>query len=205
MAPDPATQERIYLAIKRDFLAGEFRPWERIDIKAISDRHLTSATPVREVLARLVGERLFEHRPEGGFRPLLPDGTGLADMYAYHQHLIVTALTLADNQKLRQVIKAYRHDAPETDPRDIARYTASLFNSIAWTSANTEIMAQSQSLNERLHHARIAETRVFRHVLGELRTITRNGLVDIRGVLAKRIAKYHVRRVERTREILDEY
>jgi DNA-binding GntR family transcriptional regulator len=205
MAPDPATQERIYQAIKRDFLAGEFKHAERVDIKAISDRHFASSTPVREVLARLVGEQLFEHRAEGGFRPLLPDRMRLADMYAFHQHLMVIAISLADVQKLRQIIRAYRHNRPGTEPTDVARFTADLFNSIAWASANVELMEQAQRLNERLHHARIAEAKVLKNVLRELQSMTRNGLVDIRGVVGRRMVKYHSRRIEKSEEILDKF
>jgi DNA-binding GntR family transcriptional regulator len=205
MAPDPATQERIYLAIKGDYLAGHFKAFERIDIKAISDRHMSSTTPVREVLARLVGEKLFEHRPEGGFRMLLPDHQRLADMYAHHQQLVGIALSLSDPQKLRQVMRACRETIVGVEPNDVPRCTAILFNSIAWTSSNFELMDQVQSMNDRLHHARVAELQIIRRIAGELNAITRNGIVDIRNTVSRRIAKYHLKRIASSRAITEKF
>lgn len=202
MAPDPTTQERIYAAIKRDLLDGVFGTVERIDIRALSDRHRSSATPVREVLCRLVGERLVENRPEGGFRMAMPDWRMLVDMYSCHNHFLAAALSLSDPVKLRQILGAYRATTIKRDSRDVARVTANLFNSLAWTSGNSELMAVVQNLNERLHPIRIRECDVFSRPSQDLHAITRNGLAELRGTVSRRISRYHRLRIDKARLLL---
>jgi len=203
MSPETPTQDRIYLAVKRDYLDGRFRPTERVDIKAIADRHLTSPTPVREVLSRFVGERLFEHRPEGGFRPSLPSADRLADLYALHRDAIAIALGHADTQHLRRVLANHRSRVREPDPVSTAHSIASFFASIADGARNIELHDHVQNLGERLLLPRIEESRVLDGLEQELKSMMRNGLVDIRNVVGKRVARYHDRRIARSSEIVE--
>ncbi|MCW2338186.1 DNA-binding GntR family transcriptional regulator [Sphingobium sp. B2D3A] len=201
MAPELFTQDRIYLAVKRDYLDGRFRASERIDIKAIADRHVSSPTPVREVLSRFVGEKLFEHRQEGGFRPIVHSGERLADMYAMHRDLIRVVLASADGQSLRHIMLAHRSRAHDQTPIAIAQFTASFFGGLADSAKNAELCDLIQALQERMLLVRIAEPVVLSGVATELRMLTRNGLVDIRSVIGKRIDRYHERRIGASREI----
>jgi DNA-binding GntR family transcriptional regulator len=64
---DPPLQERVYLGLKADYLAGHFVPGKRIDIQDLANRHHSSKTPVREAAFIFVGEGLFMHHGDGGF------------------------------------------------------------------------------------------------------------------------------------------
>jgi len=203
MSPETATQDRIYLAVKRDYWEGKFWPTERVDIRAIADRHITSPTPVREVLSRFVGERLFEHRTEGGFWPATPTSDGLRDLYTLYRDLIRLALASADTQRLRGVLYAHRARAFNSHPFVVSHATASFFDGIAEASANRELGDLIHNLNERLLLVRAAEAMVLDGVEQEMRAMTRNGLVDIRSVIGKRVARYHARRIDRVDEIVN--
>jgi DNA-binding GntR family transcriptional regulator len=54
-AMDPPLQERVYLGLKNDYLAGHFVPGKRIDIQDLATRYRSSKTPVREAAFILVG------------------------------------------------------------------------------------------------------------------------------------------------------
>ena len=55
--------ERAYAALKKELIAGEFRPGHVLVIRAVADAYGISATPVREALQRLVAERLLQMLP----------------------------------------------------------------------------------------------------------------------------------------------
>jgi DNA-binding GntR family transcriptional regulator len=195
MSPEAVTQGRIYFAVKRDYWEGRFRAGERVDIRSIADRHTTSPTPVREVLGRMVGERLFEHGQGGGLRPAILDPRRLAELYALNRDLIFNALAQAESQYLRRVLLVHRSRRIDSDGISLAHHATSLFNAIVEGAGNRELLDLMQNIAERLLLVRIAEPMVFPDVAQELRSMTRNGLVDIRRVFSRRIARYHERRI----------
>lgn len=203
MAPETVTQDRIYLAVKRDYWDGRFKANERVDIRAIADRHISSPTPVREVLSRFVGERLCEHKQEGGFWPTIPSPSGLRDIYALHRDICTIALAEADPQHLRRVLLNHRSRTIDAHPLAASHAAASFFGSIAAASANSEIRDTIYNLSERLLLVRGAEASVLDGLEQEMRGITRNGLADIRAVIRRRIARYHDRRITHAEAIVE--
>jgi DNA-binding GntR family transcriptional regulator len=203
MAPDPVTQERIYEAIKGDFLAGGMQAGVRLEIQAIADRHRASTTPVREVLHRLVGERLIESRPEGGFRIAIPSVAGLRDLYAWNSRLVIAAVRIAPVAALPDVLRDFRfRDFPQ-DPVRRASFASALFLSIAKTSKNSECVSAIESANERLHYLRIGEDQLFDDLADEFGSLAGNGYVAVRRVIVKRIKRYHNRRLRRAEELVE--
>ncbi|MGO1183763.1 MAG: GntR family transcriptional regulator [Micrococcaceae bacterium] len=53
--------------IRKDILAGHWRPGQNLQLVALSKHYETSSTVVREALARLSGDRLVELKPNRGF------------------------------------------------------------------------------------------------------------------------------------------
>lgn len=196
MAPDPITQERVYRAIKDELLEARFRPGVRLDLQAIADRHRASTTPVREAIHRMIGEQLFEPHPEGGIRIALPDAAALRDLYAWNaQHLLAT-LRASSSSSLRACLRPLRDRNPGREAADLADFAAIIFRSVGEATGNTEFTAHIIRANARLHYARIAEARLFQDLARELRTLLRNGDIDVRTNLRRRVIAYHRRRSE---------
>jgi DNA-binding GntR family transcriptional regulator len=202
MAPESVTQERIYEAVKIDFLSGQFRPGNRIDIQAISDRHRSSTTPVREVLHRLEGERLVEHRPEGGFRLAIPDPAGLLNMYEWNARLILAAIQAAPVLALRDALRRARARELKASVMDQIDWSHAYFVSLGAASANAEAVGAIAGMSERLHYLRLAEPLVFRDNTEQQRSLVRNGYLDVRRGLGRRVAAYHRRRAKAANTIL---
>lgn len=181
------TSERVYTALKRRLLDGEFRPGERLDPAHLSETLSSSVTPVRDVLNILRGEGLVETRTgEGFFRPNLtaPD---LEDVYAWSDQVLALAL------------RQWPVPPPPARPGDaangtIAERTADLFLEIAARSANFEHKRAIISVNDRLQAVRTIEGQVLEEIETELAAIARavaNG--DARDV-GKCLFAYHRRR-----------
>ncbi|WP_342251632.1 GntR family transcriptional regulator [Sphingomonas sp. OTU376] len=201
MALDPSTQERVYQALKNEYLAGNFQPGLRMDIQGIADRYRASATPVREALHRLVGEELFEAHPEGGIRLKLPDAKGLAERYAWNAQHLLGALRVASAPTLRLRLRSFRAGMQVSGLRHVDR-TAAIFRAIGDATSNAEFVAQIEQANERFHYIRLAELRAISDQERELNTFLRNGAVDVRSNLRRRIIAYHRRRIEHVEEII---
>lgn len=204
MAPDPITQARVYRAIKEEFLAGRFRPGVRLDLQAIADRHRASTTPVREAIHRMIGEQLFEPHPEGGIRIAVPDAAALRDLYSWNaQHLLGT-LRASSTASLRACLRPLRDRPAGAEALDLAWFAADAFKAIGEATGNTEFAAQIERANERLHYPRLAEARLFPDLGREVRTLLRNGGIDVRTNLRRRVIAYHRRRAEQVVAIVAE-
>src|SRR3546814_4258715 len=59
-----ATMERVYIELKARAMRGEFAPGERLDPAVLARNLEVSATPVRDALHRLSGERIIDSRSE---------------------------------------------------------------------------------------------------------------------------------------------
>ncbi|WP_404337862.1 GntR family transcriptional regulator [Sphingomonas sp. MMS12-HWE2-04] len=200
MAFDPNTQERVYQALKLEYLAGHYAPGARLDIQRIADRFRASATPVREALHRLIGEQLVESHPDGGIRVVMPSPGGLADLYAWNAQHLLAAVRLASPTALSDNLKPVR-TAAARGAIDIVSGAAALFRFIGDATANSEFVSQIDRANARLHYVRIAEQQSLPDLERELRTFLRNGKIDVRSNLRRRIIAYHRRRIDHLDQI----
>jgi len=190
------TAERVYAALKEQILSGTMRPGGKLDPARLALDLMSSVTPVRDALHRLVGERLVESHSGGGFH--LPHVTepNLEDLYGWSGEILALALR--------------RNDRPPTTLPDrladdglaIAYETAALFASLASGSRNGELLSAIEGTNDRLQLARRVELRIFddlRAELDDVRDTTAAG--DITG-LRKVLAGYHRRRRRATAMIV---
>jgi GntR family transcriptional regulator, carbon starvation induced regulator len=60
--PGPTQQDRVYLRLREDILAGELLPLSKLHISNLRSRYDTSVGPIREALSRLSGEGLVNKR-----------------------------------------------------------------------------------------------------------------------------------------------
>lgn len=201
MAPESVTQDRIYHAVKADYLLGQFQPGARIDLQSIADRHRASTTPVREAVHRLIGERLFEPHPDGGFRLITADSIHLAHLYAWYGQQLLAALHLLRNAALLRAFEPFRATEVADPPIRQVERVDMIFQAIANQTGNIELIDQIASANERLRYPRLAEIGLFSNAARELANLTRNG--NFAGVsnVRRRITAYHDRRVLHATEI----
>lgn len=201
MAPDPVTLERIYRALKEDYLSGAFRMGSRIDLQPVADRHRASVTPVREAIYRLVGERLFEPHPDGGFRIALPDPVRLLHLYAWNLQHLLAALHVTAEDTLLQSLAAVRDRLAAGDLIAQVHALAALFRAIGAATGNVEFAAQVDAANERLFYARLGEAMIFVDLPRELRTMVTFGDNGVQKIMRRRIIAYHRRRIQHVEQI----
>ena len=87
-----AVAERVYGAVKRRIMSGVIRHGERIDMATLAQELDSSATPVRDALHLLVGERLIETRAGDGFQVPQLDAPALNDLYQWNMDVLLQLL-----------------------------------------------------------------------------------------------------------------
>lgn len=201
MAAEAVTLDRIYAAIKGDYLSGLYPPDDRIDLQSIADRHRASTTPVREAIHRLIGERLFETHPDGGFKIVTVETLGLAHLYTWYGQQILIALHILRNASLSRALEPFRRIDISTGTLGRVDRVDRIFQEIADATGNLELIAQIAQSNERLRYPRLAEITLFPNFNRELRNLTRNGNLSGVSNVKRRIAAYHDRRILHATEI----
>jgi len=185
--------ERVYDALRRRLLHGEWRPGERLDPVLLSATLASSSTPVRDALNRLTGEQLVETRLSGGFFVPAVDEPGLIDLLGWHGELLSLA------------VRNWPPGAPRLDasavelpPGGIARPPATarwtLFIRIAELSPNLEHRSAQARAAARLHPASMVEDWTSDQVSTELAAIGAAAGRGDRARLRVLLAGYHRRR-----------
>ncbi len=138
--------ERLYHAVKAEITNRSHLPGQRIDIAGLCERHAVSPTPMRNVLNRLVGERLVEtHSHDGFYIPRITEES-LRSLFAWNEHLVVLAIdTVSD---LRP------HVSAPVPIDDVVVGTETLFTELAALSPNPEVGFAIASLNDRVRPVR---------------------------------------------------
>ena len=141
-----ATMERVYTELKARVMAGEFAPGSRLDPGQLAADLGTSATPVRDALHRLAGERLVDSWHQEGFRQPIVSEADLRDLYVWTAALLGYALRAP-------AAFPTSPDAPFTgaDGDDYPARLARLFRSIALFSDNREVRHAIANIVDRSH------------------------------------------------------
>ncbi|MDB5700785.1 MAG: GntR family transcriptional regulator [Sphingomonadales bacterium] len=146
-----ATTMRVYGALKGRILSGEFVSGDRLDPALLARDLVSSVTPVRDALHRLMGERIIESWEQAGFRMPLVTEAGLRELYGWSAELM-TLVT-------RMAVAAAGSDPPSVrNPESIGSEAAEIFDRLAAVAHNHEVRAAVGSLNDRLALARRHET-----------------------------------------------
>lgn len=176
------TAQRTYHELKAQILDGDHSPGERLDPAQLARPLGTSATPVRDALHRLLGERLIEAWPREGFKIPIPSEGALRELYGWNADLVATVL---------------RRLPPATDVLNLSREhgppARSLFDAIA-AAGTAEYAAAIHQASDRLHRARLIEPIVFVDHDEEHATLVAAWSKGAAAELAKLMARYHRRR-----------
>lgn len=171
---------RIYLAVRSELERGAIAPATHVRVDRTAQRFGTSATPVREALARLAGERLLaRRRGHGYFVPCL-SAEAIAELLDLSEALILKALHGRRPQPL-----CWR----STGPRDFAEIVETIF-----ASANSFALADlGRLVFARLSLVRAVELEVLDPAT-EQAELERCGQVDQGNAIAGLVRRYHSRR-----------
>ncbi|WP_447763429.1 GntR family transcriptional regulator [Sphingopyxis panaciterrae] len=181
--------ERVYLDLKARILSGAYPPGTRLDPAQLARSLSASATPVRDALYRLSGERLIETWHQEGFRQPLLSEADLVDLYGWAGALLALALK-------------GRTPRPELPGGLIELATgerypdaiASLFRTIAIGSANREMRDAIVNVIERCMTIRAAEVRVDASADEALVAMTEDYRFGRWSALRSKITRFHRRR-----------
>lgn len=204
-AVDPITQERVYRALKADYLAGHFHAGEKLEIQDIADRHGSSKTPVREAACRLMGEGLVEPDSAGGFRVTLATPLELIYLYAWNTHLLLGLAQKMKKSVLSQTLDRFSRAGLGSTPVEIARLTGSIFLAFAESTGNPEAVATIAQINERLFYPRVSGAANVKEASRELHTMTNSAVADVHKSIHRRIESYHERRIAHQQEIIQKH
>lgn len=201
MAPDPSNVDRVYRALKQRILSGHYSLGSRIDTQAVADDYGTSVTPVRDAVQRLVGERLLEALPHGGFQAPTVTAPALLDLYDWNGRLaqLAAKLPASTDEPLARLLDV---SASTDSPENFSSVTASLYSVLARRSGNHAHQREIAQLNDSLHVARLAEAQTLKDPYGELHRLVKT-LDSHRGrAISDRLTAYHQRRRQQLLEIV---
>jgi DNA-binding GntR family transcriptional regulator len=197
-----ADQDRVYRALKGEYLSGFYEAGARLEIQALADRLRSSKTPVREAIHRLVGEALFEPDPAGGFRVCLLEPHAVIQLYQWNAHLLSSMIHRLGRSSLVHILDRAAIPEDALEPVQIAARTSWLFAAFAEETGNGEAFAMMSRLNERFLCIRLAEITDIAEAIRELRVMTNSAVADVHKSVRRRLEAYHERRIGRQRAIL---
>lgn len=195
MSPGHSAQ-RIYDVLKMQIMTGARAEAERLDPARLALDLDVSATPVRDALHQLFGERLVDAWPREGFRVPVLGASTLADLYRWNGEVAGLMLrNLKAPLGIAQPLAA--HDAE--NPAEVAR---AFFAGLAAWLGNGEHAAALAQASDRLHRARLAEPQVIEDNAEELSALAQCRVSERIPELRHRLARYHRRRQVCARQIL---
>jgi DNA-binding GntR family transcriptional regulator len=184
-----ATMERVYLDLKARILSGAYPPGTRLEAAQLSRTLASSATPVRDALYRLSGERIIESWHQEGFRQPLLGEADLVDLYGWAGALLSMALKGRSPRPDLPggLIELAAHDSyPEA--------IESLFRTIATGSSNGELRAAIVNMVERSMTIRSLEVRVDADAGEALKAMAEDYRFGRWSALRSKITRFHRRR-----------
>ena len=192
MSPVQA-MERSYATLKQMLRDGVFAPGSRLEANRLADDIGVSMTPVRDVLHRLVGERLVEASNRDGFRVPRFTEASLRDLYAWNAALLTLATRTAQRSGEESATR------PLWDIPAGAERVGALSARLAEAGPNHEIGQAIASVNDRLHPFRLIEPHILEEMEGELEALVLRGPAQ-----AHAIRRFHLRRIRAVPNLLRE-
>ncbi len=188
MSPIQA-MERSYAALREMLRAGQLPPGSRLEAARLAEELGVSMTPVRDVLHRLVGERLVEASSGEGFHVPRPSESELRDLYEWNAALLSMAV--------RTTPAAILSTEEPLLAESLADRTRELFDRCASNVANAELRGAILAIGDRIHPYRMIEQLVLEADDDELAGLARadRGQVQV-------IRRYHVRRMRAAADLI---
>lgn len=193
-----ATMERVYRELKARAMRGDFAPGERLDPSMLARDLAASATPVRDALHRLAGERLIDSWHQEGFRQPILGETDLRDLYRWAAALLILALT----DKAPDPTVPKPAERISTDP-DYGTAIGLLFRAVAQQSDNRELRFALTNLVDRCEVFRAAELRVDPDCHAAVAAMDEDFRFRRWSALRSKITRFHHRRVALAGGVVD--
>jgi hypothetical protein len=202
MSADPVTTTRVYEQLKADIIGGRFPPRTLLVERALASEYGVSISPVRSAAYWLVGEKLLELHPGGGFH--VPDITedDLRDLYFWHGQLLRNALHAGRRAAPERPRKEFEGVTDLATPATMTATTANLFAHIARHSPIAQHRSAILAAGERLHVVRLKEPLVIGGVSEELNTVQALTASGRTSDLMTAIWAYHRRRLRRVADLV---
>lgn len=193
-----ATMERIYLDLKARIISGQYPPGTRLDPTQLAKTLDASATPVRDALHRLSGERIVESWHQEGFRQPSLAEADLCDLYGWGGILLSHALKgRTSHPMMGGLFELPGHAGyPEA--------VESLFRTIAIGAQNRELRYALIANIERSQIFRTAEARIDRASRELLAAMEEDYRFGRWTGLRSKITSFHRRRVAQAGRIVAE-
>jgi DNA-binding GntR family transcriptional regulator len=188
MSPIQA-MERSYAALREMLRTGRLPPGSRLEAARLAEELGVSMTPVRDVLHRLVGERLVEASSGEGFHVPRPSESELRDLYEWNAALLSMAV--------RTTPAAILSTEEPLLAESLADRTRELFDRFAGNLANAELRGAILAIGDRIHPYRMIEPLVLDADENELAGIARADRGQVQA-----IRRYHVRRMRAAADLI---
>ena len=153
--------EDIYAQLKIRVVGFGIRPGERLNEVALARDLNVSRTPLREALNRLLAERLVDFRPGVGFFCRALEPQAIYDLYELRRIIETSAVMLACHraddaglEKLRRETLDHGLDISGLTVAEATERDEAFHIGIAQLSGNAEIVAQLQTINDRIRFIR---------------------------------------------------
>jgi hypothetical protein len=183
------TTERVYAVLKAQIMQGERAPGARLDPAKLAAELNASATPVRDALHQLLGERMVQAWPSQGFQVPVPSESGLRALYGWNGDII--GLLLRTWKPGSEQTRELGSQAHQQDSADLIRV---LFEAMAVHLGNAEHQIAIGQASDRLHRARKAEAAVFADLAAEQDALRERWRAGHAGELRAALQRYHRRR-----------
>ena len=169
----PSRAQLAYADLKNRLLLGEFPLNVRLGEERLAALVGVSRTPIREALSRLEVEGLVVRAPDGGFLPVVPDVTGMRQLYEVRVGLELQALrrplrhgTTHDIERLEALRDEWvelTHEEPEAEPGFVL-LDESFHLTLAATAGNPMLVDILRQINERIRIVRMQDFLVTERV-----------------------------------------
>jgi DNA-binding GntR family transcriptional regulator len=183
--------ERSYAALRHMLRMGELPPGSRLEAARLAEEFGVSMTPVRDVLHRLVGERLVEAISGEGFHVPRLSESELRDLYEWNAGLLSMAVRTTPVGLLATTL------AEPLAGESLAERAREVFDRFAGCVANGELRIAMLAIDDRIHPYRMLEHDVFEANDDELAEITRADRTQMQA-----IRRYHVRRMRAAADLV---
>jgi DNA-binding GntR family transcriptional regulator len=153
--------DRIYDQVKLMVINYEFHPGKQLNEVELSERLGVSRTPLREVLNRLVAERLLEFIPRHGFSCPQLEPTTIYELYEVRSGIESATASLAaqraSDAEIQELITFWNSvcENPATPSSlELVKLDEEFHLRLATLSQNSELQRILQNVNDRLHYVR---------------------------------------------------
>jgi DNA-binding GntR family transcriptional regulator len=188
MSPIQA-MERSYAALREMLRTGQLAPGSRLEAARLAEDLGVSMTPVRDVLHRLVGERLVEASSGEGFHVPRLSESELRDLYEWNAALLSMAV--------RTTPAAILETRGPLVAESLADRTRELFDRFAASVDNAELRGAILAIGDRIHPYRMIEPLVLDTSESELAELARADRTQVQA-----IRRYHVRRMRAAADLV---